>query len=126
MYLVFSVVIQIYVLAAPGLQAFRDLGKSLFYTGGIYHSCVENLYAFSITASSDLFSLASLLITVSHPDYHGMNSGQELKQDRNLEVGPDAEAMRSVASLLAFHVLLACFLTEPRTTIPEVVLPTVG
>jgi hypothetical protein len=50
---------------------------------------------------------------------HLRKSGQELKQSRNLESGADAEAQRRAAYQLASRACSACFLTEPRTTIPQ-------
>jgi len=49
-------------------------------------------------------------------------SGQELKQDRNLEAGADAEAMEE-SCLLACS---ACFLIEPRTISPGMAPCTMG
>jgi len=48
--------------------------------------------------------------------HHWQESGQELKQERNLEAGADAEAMEKCSLL----VCLACLLIEPRTTSPGV------
>ena len=42
-----------------------------------------------------------------HTDSHGMKSGQELKQGRNLKAGADAEAMERAAYWLASTGLLS-------------------
>jgi hypothetical protein len=46
--------------------------------------------------------------------YIARNSGQELKQGRNLEAGPDAEAMEGAAYWFAPHGLLSllCNITQ--------------
>jgi len=66
----------------------------------------------------DLFSL-HFHITV----HHQRKSGQELKQDRSLEAGVDAEAMECAAYWL---VSQDCFLIEPKTTSSEMAPPTMG
>jgi hypothetical protein len=55
-------------------------------------------------------------------------SGQELKQGRNLKAGTDdAEAVECAAYWLVPHgLLMLCFLTEPRTTSPEMTPSTMG
>jgi hypothetical protein len=48
----------------------------------------------------------------------------QLKQDRNLEAGAEAEAMEGAAYWLALMDCSACFLIAPRDTCPGVALPT--
>jgi hypothetical protein len=54
--------------------------------------------------------------------HHQRKSGQELKQDRNLEAGADAEALERCC-LLACS---GCFLIEPRTTRLDIASPKMG
>ena len=57
----------------------------------------------------------------------GTHTGQELTQGRDLEAGPDAEAMEGCC-LLAYFPWLAqlAFLIEPRTISPGIASPTMG
>ena len=56
--------------------------------------------------------------------HHQRKAGQELKQNRNLEAGTEAEAMEG--SCLFPMACSACFLIEPRTTSSRVALPIMG
>ena len=53
--------------------------------------------------------------------HHQRKSGQELKQNRNLEAGTEAKAMEG--NCLFLMACSACFLIEPRTTSSRVALP---
>ena len=53
-------------------------------------------------------------------------SGQELKQDRNLEAGADAEATEGLLTGILLMACSACFLREPRITSSEMELLTMG
>jgi hypothetical protein len=56
--------------------------------------------------------------------HHPRKSGQELKQDRNLQARADAEAMEGAAYWLVHIPWVACFLIEPKFTCPGMAPPT--
>ena len=59
--------------------------------------------------------------------HHQRKSGQELKQDRNLETGADAESVEGCdLTGLLLAACSACFLVEPKTTSPRMASPTMG
>jgi hypothetical protein len=80
-----------------------------------YYCCDETLWPQANWGEKGLCGLHFHIVI-----HHRRKPGQELKQDRNLEAGIDAEAIEGC--LLAY----ACFLIEPKTISLGTASPIVG